>query len=193
MLDERNYANIARRLANADGQVLQQYMSDSPWSGARVERQVEQEVAAPPALASGRVGILDDTADAKAGAQSIGASRQRNGRLGKVDQCQATVSLAAAHPASGRWTLVSGALYLPREWFTPAFAERRQRLGLPRDRAFQSKPALGLELLRTARTNGLTFDLLACADAYGRGKAFRATLAAEGLQYAAEVPGPASI
>jgi len=36
--DERNYANIARRIIapDDDGQSLQQFMSDSPWPSARV-------------------------------------------------------------------------------------------------------------------------------------------------------------
>jgi SRSO17 transposase len=35
MEDKRNYANIERRLkvGNEDGQQMQQFMSDSPWSG----------------------------------------------------------------------------------------------------------------------------------------------------------------
>jgi hypothetical protein len=63
-----------------------------------------------------------------------------------------------------------------REWFTPAFAERRNRLGRPADRTFQRKPALGLDWLCAAKGKGLTFDLIACDDAYGRGQAFRAAI-----------------
>ena len=34
--DARNLANIERRLTGGDGQLLQQFTSDSPWAGPRV-------------------------------------------------------------------------------------------------------------------------------------------------------------
>ena len=43
---ERNFANIARRVNGLadDGQNVQQFMSDSPWSAATVIQQVQAEV-----------------------------------------------------------------------------------------------------------------------------------------------------
>jgi hypothetical protein len=35
-LNARNFANIERRLHGGDGQAMQQFMSDSPWSGQAV-------------------------------------------------------------------------------------------------------------------------------------------------------------
>src|SRR4051794_314312 len=42
---ERNYANIARRVVGLDddGQKLQHFLSDSPWSAADVFAQIQQE------------------------------------------------------------------------------------------------------------------------------------------------------
>ena len=187
--EARNFANIERRLTGGDGQTLQQFMSDSPWAGPKVFQQLQTEIAAHPALQHGGVAILDDTADAKAGPGSIGASRQRNGRLGKVDLCVATTGLAYAHPATCSWALVDAELFLAKEWFTPAFAKRRKRLGLPADRTFATKLDLGLQMIRRARVQGLPFELVACDDSYGRSRAFRAALDADNLVYAAEVPG----
>ena len=52
---ERNFANIARRVNGLadDGQNVQQFMSDSPWSAATVIQQVQAEVAATPELRRG--------------------------------------------------------------------------------------------------------------------------------------------
>jgi SRSO17 transposase len=44
-------------------------------------------------------------------------------------------------------------------------------------------------MIRRARAQGLPFELVACDDSYGRSRALRATLDADGLAYAAEVPG----
>jgi SRSO17 transposase len=86
---ERNFKNMARRLDQGeDGQALQHFMSTSPWDKRAVFRQIQADLSAIRALCQGSVMILDESADAKAGAQSAGAARQRNGRLGKVDVCQ---------------------------------------------------------------------------------------------------------
>ena len=100
MEDARNYANIERRLTGGDGQGLQQFMTDSPWSGQKVFRQIQADIIAQPALREGGILILDESADAKAGRHSVGAARQRNGRLGKVDMCQVATNLAFYHPST---------------------------------------------------------------------------------------------
>ena len=52
METERNFANIARRVTDPDndGQNVQQFMSDSPWSAQAVMQQVQREIAATPEL-----------------------------------------------------------------------------------------------------------------------------------------------
>jgi SRSO17 transposase len=81
---ERNFAHMDRPLNGGDGQALQHFMSNSPWSGPAVCEQIQAEIQAPPALAQGSPLILDESAEEKAGMPNVGASRQYNGRLGKV-------------------------------------------------------------------------------------------------------------
>ena len=79
MEDQRNFANIERRLEpGKDGQQLQQFMTDSPWSAAAVYERIQGDVKADRRLQSGGVLIVDETADAKAGENSAGAGRQYN-------------------------------------------------------------------------------------------------------------------
>lgn len=188
MEDERNFANIERRLRGSDGQALQQFMSDSPWRKEAVCDQIQAEIAAHPALQDGGVLILDESSDETAGEESAGAGRQHNGRLGKVELSVTTVGLTYMHPASRTWVLVDGELFLPERWFTAEYAERRQAVGLPPERTFASKPDLGWQLIQRAQARGLPFEWLACDDLYGRNRAFRANLDAAHIQYAAEVP-----
>ena len=96
MTTKRTFANIARRVVDPadDGQALQQFMSDSPWSARVVIHQVQTELAATPALQHGGLLILDESPDAKAGVHRAGAARQWNGRLGKLDLCQVGTFLA---------------------------------------------------------------------------------------------------
>jgi SRSO17 transposase len=83
---------------------------------------------------------------------------------------------------------VDSELFLPEEWFTPDFALERHKLGVPPERQFQTKPELGLEMIRRAKTQGLPFEAVACDDLYGRDSQFRAALEDEEITYFADVP-----
>ena len=158
---ERNFANIARSLNRTDGQALQHFMSNSPWAGAGVFQRIQMEITATPALAQGSTLILDESADEKAGQHNAGASRQWNGRLGKVDMCRVDTCLSYYNAEVGLWMMVDGELFLPEEWFEEDFAELRQELGIPKERCFETKIELGLKMVKRAKANGLPFDLLA--------------------------------
>lgn len=188
---ERNFANMARTLTGNDGQALQHFMSHSSWSGQGVFKQIQAEIKATPALAQGGTLILDESADEKAGTHNVGASRQYNGRMGKVDVCQVDTCLTYAN--GGVWTMVDGELFLPEEWFGPAFAQRRKELGIPADRCFETKIQLGMKMIKRAKAHGLPFELLACDALYGRDGQFRAALDAEGVRYAAQVPADTQV
>ena len=191
--DARNFTNIERRLDRGDGQNLQQFMTDSPWSKQAVCDQIQDEIGAHPALQHGGLLILDESSDETAGEESAGAGRPHNGRLGKIELSVTTVGLTYAHPATGTWVLIDGELFLQAMWFTQAYAERRQKVGLPPERTFATKPELGLQLIRRAQARGLPFELVACDDLYGRSREFRAALEAAQITYAAEVPGTTQV
>lgn len=192
MEDRRNFANIERRVKpGSDGQKLQHFMSDSPWSSPAVYQKIQQEIRAEPVLQKGGVLILDESADEKAGEASAGAARQWNGRAGKVDICQVATGLAFAHPATGLWTLVDGELFLPERRFDEAHTELREKLGIPPERVFQTKPELGLVMIRRALKRDLPFQRVAADDLYGRNRAFRAGLGR--LLYALDVPVNTSV
>jgi SRSO17 transposase len=187
MEDQRNFANIERRLEpGKDGQQLQQFMSDSPWSAAAVYERIQGDIKEDRRLQPGGMLIVDETADAKAGEGSAGAGRQYNGREGQVDICQVATCLSFVHPVEGVWTLVDDELFLPEHWFSAPYAELRQKLGVPPDRTFQTKPQLALAMIRRAVQRGLPFERVAADDLYGRNRAFRAGLGQ--LPYALQVP-----
>ena len=185
---KRNFAKVEERMVGGDGQALQHFMSNSPWSGQGVFDQIQADIRATPELAQGGWLILDESADEKAGEESAGTGRQHNGRLGKIGVCQVATCLTYAHPGLGVWALVDGELFLPEAWFSPAYAERRARVEVPADRTFATKPALGLRMILRAKAAGLPFERVTCDELYGRNQAFRATLDAEHIGYAAQVP-----
>jgi SRSO17 transposase len=150
---ERNFANMDRTLHGGDGQALQHFMSNSPWSGPAVFDQIQAEIKATPALAHGSTLILDESADEKAGTHNAGASRQYNGRLGKVDVCR--IDTCLTYTNGGLWAMVDGELFLPKEWFGAACAQRRSELGIPPERRFETKIALGLQMVKRVKAKGV--------------------------------------
>jgi len=165
-------------------------MTNSPWATESVCRQVQFDIAATPELYGG-VLVLDESADAKSGTCSAGASRQYNGRLGKIDVCQVGVFLTFVK--GQRWTWVDAELFVPEEWFGGEFAEQRKRVGLPQERTFKTKVELGWEMIQRAQRNGLPFVFVACDDLYGRADGFRSKLAQAGIPYMADVPSTTQV
>jgi hypothetical protein len=94
--------------------------------------------------------------------------------------------LAFAHPATGLWSLVDAELFLPEQWFDAPHKQLRDKLGIPAQRVFQTKPQLGLVMIGRAVQRGLPFQRLAADDLYGRNRAFGAGLGQ--LLYALDVP-----
>jgi SRSO17 transposase len=193
MPSKRTFANIARRVVapTDDGQALQQFMSDSPWSAHGVIAQVQAELAASPLLHPGGVLILDESAEAKAGLHSAGAARQWNGRLGKLDLCQVGTFLAFA--TETLWTWIDGELFLPEPWFAAEFAHERTRLGIPVARQFATKVELGWQMIQRVRAARVPFEVLLCDDLYGRSQWLRHQLRTAELLYLADVPADTQV
>lgn len=185
METKRTMANIAR-VSGVPIQNMQQFISDSPWSGPRLIGAVQNEICARREYAKGSVLILDESADAKSGEMSAGAGRQHNGRIGKVDLCQVGVFLALTN--NGYQTWIDGELYLPQAWFAPENAEKRQRIGIPETRTFATKLELGLQMIEEAQFTGIPFEAVDCDSLYGRKGWFRAQLDQLEIEYYADVP-----
>jgi SRSO17 transposase len=164
MKTDRNMAEIAREMAVPE-QNMQHFMSNSPWSGRAMIESIQQAVCERPELSGGML-ILDESADEKSGNGSAGASRQHNGRLGKVEQSQVGVYLAYAKEQV--WTLVDGELFVPEKWFSASYAAKRARVGLPVDQVFQTKIELGWTMIQRVQAQGLPFVGVAFDSLYGR-------------------------
>jgi SRSO17 transposase len=181
----RTMAHLGR-IANIAEQNMHHFMSNSPWSGAGLIQRVQDEIRQCPEFQTGSVLILDESADDKAGAQTVGASRQYNGRRGKVDLCQVGVFVSLANQGLNCW--VDGEVFIPEVWFSEAYAEQRQQAGLPPERTFQTKPQLGWQMIQRVRARGLPFEAVAFDTLYGQNPWLRDQLAQAGLEYYADVP-----
>jgi SRSO17 transposase len=185
MENKRTMANIGRK-TNISQQNMQHFMSNSPWSGPTLVSEIQNDVKGHDEFQSGAILTLDESADEKAGAHSAGAGRQHNGRLGKIEMSQVGVFLSLVTPRVNTW--IDGELYLPKHWFEHAYAEQRQKVGLPESRTFRTKPELGWEMVKRAQANGIPFEALDMDDLYGRNNVLRKRLDQANIEYYGDIP-----
>jgi len=190
MKTKRNINNIART-AGVSEQNMQQFISDSPWSGSGLIATLQHDIGCHPHFQEETVLIIDESASEKAGKQSAGAGRQYNGRLGKIEMSQVGVFLALTNNGYHNW--VDGELYFPEKWFTPEYAEQRKRIGLPKERVFATKLELALQMVQRYSENGYPFCAVDFDSLYGRAGWFRDALAEEGIEYYADVPNNSEV
>ena len=166
----------------AEYEALQHFLADSPWDPAVVDRAVAERVCS---VIEPTAWVLDDTGVPKDGKHSPGVKRQYSGTLGKIGNCQIAVSLHAVS-AQGSVPLGFG-LYLPEDWCQdPA---RRRQAKIPADVEFQTKPALGGDLVARAAGWKIRRAPVLGDQAYGNDTKLRTRLHADGIDYVLSV-GP---
>jgi SRSO17 transposase len=117
---------IALRFATPP-RTLQRFLESIKWNEERLRDRCQEIVARDHAHPEA-IGVIDESAVAKCGSQTVGAKRQWCGSKGKVENCVVGVHLGYAAP--GFQCLLDSALYLPEEWANdPA---RRKKITCPR-------------------------------------------------------------
>jgi SRSO17 transposase len=159
---------------------VQQFLADSPWQPELLIRACAERVAPQIGVTAW---IVDDTGIAKDGKHSPGVKRQYSGTLGKVGNCQISVSV---HAAGERGTVPLGwQLYLPEEWCDDF--ERRKKAKIPDQVVFKTKPQLAGDLCQQAAGWQLPTAPILADVAYGDDGAFRTGLHDAELEYVVAV------
>jgi SRSO17 transposase len=165
---------------------MQQFLADSPWDPELLVRGCAERVTP-------QVGVLawvvDDTGVAKDGQHSPGVKRQYSGTLGKIGNCQITVSV---HAVGARGTVPLGwRLYLPEEWCDDN--ARRERAKIPDAVVFETKPLLAAGLCEQASGWEIAAAPILADSAYGDDSAFRTDLHEAELEYVVAVRAETSV
>lgn len=187
----KNIEAVALRLLGAgeaaDRQVraLQHFVSEGAWDDAAVLpahwRLVDQTLGEDEGVLT-----VDGSDMPKQGTHSAGVARQWCGALGKKANCQAGVFVGYASRRG--YTLLDRRLYLPEQWFSPAYQGRREAAAIPPETAFATKPTLAAELVEGIVASGaVRARWLTCDEGFGDDPAFRDRIDATGLWYLAEV------
>lgn len=161
---KKNMERMAEVVPEADDQQLQHFLANTRWNERAVRDQVALEADKLLGSATDAALVIDESGFTKKGTHSVGVSRQWNGRLGKVDNCQVGVFVALATGSLA--TLVDVKLFLPKSWVTDR--ERCSAAGVPRAaRLAKTKPELALELIRHNRKLGVRFGWVLMDGLYG--------------------------
>ena len=149
---------------------LHHFVAQSAWSDYDVLRQVRNYVLpAMQKLGPVTAWIVDETGVVKKGIHSVGVARQYCGRMGKKENCQVSVSLSIA-TATGSLP-IAWRLYLPEEWINdPA---RRQKVDIPKEVEFQTKPQIALAQIQQAVKDGVPRGVVLADEVYGSNREFR--------------------
>jgi SRSO17 transposase len=165
---------------------MQQFLADSPWDPGVLVRACAERVAPEIDVLAW---VVDDTGVVKDGRHSPGVKRQYSGTLGKIGNCQITVSV---HAVGGRGSLPLGwSLYLPEEWCDDR--ERRRRAKIPESVCFQTKPQLAGALCADAAGWGIAPAPILADCAYGDDGRFRTRLHTLELEYVVAVSAQISV
>jgi SRSO17 transposase len=165
---------------------VQQFLADSPWEPELLVRACAERVAPQIGVVAW---IVDDTGIVKDGEHSPGVKRQYSGTLGKIGNCQVTVSV---HAVGERGTLPLGwRLYLPEEWCDDL--PRRRKAKIPDAVCFETKPQLAAALCEGATGWKVPVAPVLGDQAYGDDAGFRTGLHANELEYVLAVRAETSV
>lgn len=159
---------------------VQQFLADSPWEPGLLICACAERVAPQIGVVAW---VVDDTGIVKDGSCSPGVKRQYSGTLGKIGNCQITVSV---HAVGERGTLPLGwSLYLLEEWCDDL--SRRRKAKIPDEVSFRTKPQLAGELCESVAAWEVPTAPVLADQAYGDDAGFRGRLARVGLEYVVAV------
>lgn len=169
---------------------MQHFVGQSPWPKEPAVL-IHQGLVAQSLGEADGVMLIDESSVVKQGQASVGVAAQYCGSVGKVANGQVGVHLG--YVSRQGYTLLDSQLFMPDEWFDEAHTDRRQAVGVPAELTYQTKPEIGLALLRAASKRNeqlaepLPFQWVAADELYGGSPAFRDGIAALDKWYFTEI------
>jgi len=164
---------------------LQHFLGQSPWLTGELLT-IHQQLIVETLGEDDAVALIDESGNVKQGDESVGVGFQYCGSVGKLANSQNGVYVGYASRKG--YSMVDGGLYMPKDWFDDAHADRRKKCGVPEDLTFKTKPAIALELLQAAIQRGdFPFRWVAADALYGDTPSFRDGIAHLGKWYFTEV------
>jgi SRSO17 transposase len=173
-LERKSIEPIALAVKDGNVRAMQRFVSFAQWDDDNILSKYRSFVNDDLGSPDGAL-IFDESGFLKKGQDSVGVARQYCGTAGKVDNCQ--VGVFAAYVSEHGYALVDKRLFIPEQWFSDEYRERRQKCDLPEDIVFRSKPQLAAEMLRAISSeNILPFRYILTDSIYGMSPEFIETV-----------------
>lgn len=186
-LERKSIEPIAIATEGGKIRAMQRFVSDAPWDDKKIESKYRSLVGDDLGHPDGAL-VFDETGFPKKGDDSVGVGRQYCGTIGKVDNCQ--VGVLAAYTSVHGYALVDKRLYIPEQWFSDEYRERRHKCKLPPNIKFQTKPQLATDMLHgLAKEEHLPFRYVLADSVYGTSPEFiEAAESLVGVTYMVQMP-----
>jgi SRSO17 transposase len=164
---------------------MQHFIGQSPWPLEPLLA-IHQQIVAETLGEPDGVVLIDESGVVKQGEHSVGVAQQYCGSVGKVANSQVGVYLG--YVSRKGYSVISGRLFMPKQWLDAEHADKRKACGVPEGLAFTTKPQIALDLLQEMQRRGdLPFQWVAADELYGDSPAFRDGVAAMGKWYFTEI------
>ena len=179
-IERKNGWQLAEFIGDKAPYGIQNFLSRAIWNEDLATDQL-RSIACSCLLEENERGVLiiDETGFLKKGEHSAGVKRQYSGTAGRIENSQIGVFLALSG-ARGH-ALVDRELYLPKEWC--ADKDRREAVGIPLERIFQTKHELALTMLGRAFDQGMNPQWVLADSLYGSSYDFRKFFLDRGQAY----------
>lgn len=180
----KNMERMDEYVVGGTYEAYQRFISESTWDYTELNNQlckdVEQILGSPNSVL-----CIDESAFSKKGIESVGVSRQWNGRLGKIDNCQVGVYASLCDGLNS--SIIGYRLYLPQKWIDDP--SRCEKAGIPKSqRTYKTKQELAIDLVDAVLSQGVRFRYVAADAFYGRDSKFHKALNDRGLVFLADLP-----
>lgn len=186
-LERKSIEPIAIAMEGGKIRAMQRFVSDAPWDDENIEYKYRSLINEDLGHPDGAI-IFDESGFVKKGGDSIGVARQYCGTVGKVDNCQ--VGVFAAYASSHGYALFDKRLYIPEQWFSEDYSERRRKCKLPPSTQFKTKPQLAVDMLNDiVKQQQIPFRYVLADSVYANSPEFvEAIESLVGVTYLLQVP-----
>lgn len=186
-LERKSIEPIAFAVEGGKVRAMQRFVSDAIWDEEKIMTKYRSFVNEDIGHPDGAI-VFDESGFAKKGADSIGVARQYCGTIGKVDNCQ--IGVFAAYTSAHGYSLIDKRLYIPEQWFSDEYGNKREKCKLPAEIKFRTKPQLAAEMLKDlAEKQQLPFRYVLADSVYAANPDFiEAAESLVGVTYLGQVP-----
>jgi SRSO17 transposase len=153
-LERKSIERIALQYGDSDAAVrnLQLFMKESPWNHNLMSQKHHEMLSKLISDDDGML-IIDGCDFIKKGDDSAGVARQYCGPAGKTENCQASVM--ASYCSNKGVGLLASQLYLPEQWLSDDYAEKREACDIPDNIKFKTKNEIASEMINSICSRGL--------------------------------------